>query len=93
MDGDTPPRPEGEQTMIATDLKIGGLVTVGPKYVMADNTPYIDRGHFEADEWTGQTLRVVGISGQDGLLAPANLAGADESDAVVYIHSRRLTAG
>jgi len=70
---------------------VGALVVVGPRYVMADHPPYAGNGRHEADEWTGRTFRVVAIEGRDAALAPADLVGADESDAVVYIHQRRLT--
>lgn len=72
-------------------LPVGALVRVGPRYVMADHPPFSGRGHFEPDEWTGRTLRVVGLSGDGAALAPADLLGADESDEVVHIHARRLT--
>lgn len=70
---------------------VGALVLVGTRYVMADHPPFVGNGHQEPDEWTGRTFRVVALEGMDAALAPPELVGADETDAVVYIHTRRLT--
>lgn len=72
-------------------IKTGDVVTVGPAYQMADHPPFIGRGSFVADQWTGKTYRVVAVAGRDAELAPADILDADESDAVVSINLRRLT--
>lgn len=78
-------------TMNANEMQVGQIVAVGPKYVMSNHQPHIGNGHFENDEWTGKLFRVVKINSRDADLAPTNLVGADETDAVVSVVFRRLT--
>ena len=76
--------------MLASKMTIGMLVTVGPAYRMSEHPPYVGNGTYEADAWTGSTMRVVAIHGNDAGLAPnhPNVTAWDEE---VSIHSRRLT--
>jgi hypothetical protein len=71
-------------------VRVGDVVVVGTRYVMADFPPYHGRGKQEADEWTGRQFRIVGFRGRDAVLAPANIIGADMSDEVVDINVGRL---
>lgn len=74
------------------ELQVGGIVEVGPRYVMAEHPPFAGRGRYEADEWTGKRFRVVGFYRDEAArLAPPDLIGADESDEAVAIHCRRLS--
>lgn len=70
-------------------LEVGSLVEVGTKFEMG---AVQGQGRQIADEWTGRVFQVVGFecNGWDVMLAPANLIGADETDAVVTIIRRRL---
>jgi hypothetical protein len=85
--------------MDASTLKIGMLVTVGPAYKMADSPPYIGNGTYEADTWTGQTMRVIAVrkanpalhTCDSAALTDPNLVDPDESDEIVDISARRLT--
>lgn len=75
-------------------IEVGSLVEVGERFEMGHN---VGQGRKVADEYTGRRFVVVRIntsySGPPNAdLAPADLIGADESDAVVNIVCRRLTA-
>ena len=76
---------------IRSELEIGGLVTVGPKYVMAEHPPYAGNGTFEADEVTGRTFRVVGFRGICAVLALPDVVDADIRDEWTDLPCRRLT--
>jgi DnaJ-class molecular chaperone len=81
-----------DEMALKSELVVGQVVVVGPRYVMADAPPFAGNGRMEVDEWTDRAFRVVGFLGDDARLAPPDLADADESDEVVSIHCRRLTA-
>lgn len=79
------------------EVKIGDVVRVGQRYVMADHPPYVGNGRMLDDELTGTVWRVVGlrtskISGQrSAMLAPSNLLNVDESDEEWDVGISRLT--
>lgn len=70
------------------------MVVVGPRYVMADDPPFIGNGRAEPDGYTGRIMRIVALhhnhTPPSAELAPGDVLGADESDAIVDIPLRRL---
>lgn len=73
------------------DIRVGDVVQVAPRYVMAEHPPFIGNGTFASDNYTGEVFRVVALRGFSAALAPTDLLEVDESDEVVDIVFRRLT--
>lgn len=74
-----------------TTIELMALVSVGPAYQMADSPPWLGRGTYRADEWTGRTYRAVGFDKTGGVqLADPSLINADASDEFVTIIGRRV---
>lgn len=76
-------------------MRLGDVVTVGPRYVMNDYAPHQNpdgsgRGLFVHDNYAGESFRIVGFRKQYAILAPADLVGVDESDEVVDFRGSRL---
>jgi hypothetical protein len=65
--------------MSAREFKIGMLVTV--------RGPYVGSGRYGVDAWTGRTMRVFGISGDD-----LELGAPDEVEHDVAIYFGRCSA-